>query len=273
MDRLHVSFDPEIFSRTATLFASKRSALATGAVEALASDIVQRLSGRKVSGPRFDAADISKDSIADFCDVLVQTKPEAALRFIEDRRAEGVTRHGVYLGYITGAARQLGASWDANHLSLAQVAIGTGHLYALMRALRAEDLPSTGAFDRRRYALFATVPGEDHGIGITIAADMFRDEGWEIDLQVGTNHDRLVARVENTEPQIIGLSLSTEQRLEALVRLVVAMRIMVPHAIIGVAPASDVDPKHLRNLVDIDLVFDDARSACRELDRLIAIRA
>ena len=273
MNRLHVSFDAEIFSRTATLFATKRNALAPVAVEALASDIVQRLARRKLTSPGFDIVVINEDSIADFCTALMQTKPEAALRFIQDRRAEGVTRHDVYLGYITGAARWLGTGWEEDRLSFAQVTIGTGHLYALMRSLRAEDPAPGAALDRRRHALFATVPGEDHGIGITVAADLFRDAGWDIDLQVGTDHDRLVAQVEQTEPQIIGLSLSTEQRLEALVRLVIAMRIMVPTAIIGVAPASDVDPKRLNNLVDIDLVFEDAPSACRELDRLIALRA
>lgn len=273
MNKLHVSFDAEIFSRTAALFATKRNALAPDAVEALASDIVQRLARRQLVGPRFDADDISEDSIAEFSEALIQTTPDAALRFIEDRRAEGVTRQGVYLGYISGAACWLGASWEASRLSFAQVAIGTGHLYALMRALRAEEPPSAAAFDRRRCALFATVPGENHGIGITVAADLFRDAGWEIDLQVATDHDGLVAHVDQTEPPIIGLSLSTEARLEALVRLVVAMRIVVPHAIIGVAPASDVDPKRLGDVVDIDLVFNDAASACRELDRLIAIRA
>jgi MerR family transcriptional regulator, light-induced transcriptional regulator len=68
------------------------------------------------------------------------------------------------------------------------------------------------------------------------------------------------------------LSLSTAHRIDALVRLVVAMRIVMPHAIIGVAPASDVDAKTLHELVDIDLVFTDAPTACKELDRLIRLR-
>ncbi|ETX10243.1 hypothetical protein OCH239_22310 [Roseivivax halodurans JCM 10272] len=120
---------------------------------------------------------------------------------------------------------------------------------------------------------FAMVPGEEHGIGITVAADLFRDAGWEIDLQTGIDHDALVAHVEHTQPHIIGLSLSTEQRLDALVRLVVAIRITTPSAIIGVAPATTVDAGRLQDLVDIDLVFDDAPSACRDLERLIQLRS
>jgi len=126
--------------------------------------------------------------------------------------------------------------------------------------------------DERRFALFATVPGEDHGIGITVAADLFRDAGWEIDLHVGSDHDALVAQVERIEPEIIGLSLSTEERLAALVRLVVAMRMAVPHALIGVAPAATLDASKVERVADIDLLFGDARSSLVELDRLIRLR-
>lgn len=272
MGKPQVSFDAEIFARTASLFAAKRNAFPPGAVEALASDIVRRLAQSKKHEAVFEAPDIDPESLAAFCTALVQPDPDAALRFIEARRAEGVSRQGVYLGYITAAARSLGVGWEADRLSLQQVTYGTGHLYALMRSMRAEGQHSRPVSDTKRFALFATVPGEDHGIGITVAADMFRDVGWEIDLRTGTDHETLITHVEQTMPQIIGLSLSTVQRLDALVRLVVAMRIVVPQAFIGVAPSQDVDEERLRGLVDIDLVFRDAPSACRELDRLLGFR-
>src|SRR6056297_2679918 len=269
---LSLLFDAEVFSRTVSLFDTKRDAFAQDAVEVLATDIMRRLASARSHDPTFETPEISDDSVAAFCDTLIQPSPAAALQFIEDRRTEGVTRQGVYLGYIIAAARSLGRGWDENRFSFLEVTYGTGHLYALMRALRAETTAARPAFDDRRCALFATVPGEEHGIGITVAADLFREAGWEIDLRTGTDHDALVADVEHTQPHIIGLSLSTEQRLDALVRLVVAMRITVPSAIIGVAPAADVNAEKLQDLVDIDLVFDDAPSACHELERLIRLR-
>ena len=266
------SFDAELFARTASLFAVKRTALPPDAVETLASDIVRRLAFEVRQRPRFEDPVISEENIASFCDALVQSTPTAALRFIEERRAEGVTRQDVYLGYICAAARRLGEEWDENRLSFLEVTLGTGHLYALMRGLRTEGAAVRPTLDARRCALFATVPGEDHGIGITVAADLFRDAGWDIDLKIGTDHDDLMAHVELTRPAIIGLSLSTVNRLEDLMRLVVAVRIVVPHAIIGVAPAARIDEDRVRNLVDIDLLFRDAREACAELERLIRLR-
>ncbi len=272
MGKPQPAFDTEVFSRTASLFTSKRDSLPQDAIEALAGDIAKRLASANFLGPAFDIPVISEEDIHGFCDALIQSDPEASLRFIENRRAEGLSRQGVYLGYITAAARCLGEGWDEDRLSFLQVTYGTGHLYALMRALRAEShTAQKHALNNRRCALFATVPGEDHGIGITVAADMFREVGWEIDLQTDNSHEELIAHVEHTQPHVIGLSLSTERRLEALVRLVVGIRIIMPHAIIGVAPASEVDPKQLTDLVDIDLVFEDAASACRALERSIRL--
>jgi len=272
MNRNLARLDTEVFTRTASIFLTKRATLAPEAVEAVANDIVRRLASSSMRVPEFDVPQITEESMAAFCDALILSDPNIALRFVEDRRAEGMSLQGVYLGYIAGGARCLGERWERDELSFLQVTCGTGHLYALMRALRSEISFTYRKFDSRRVALFATVPGEDHGIGITVAADLFREAGWEIDLETGTDHDALIAHVEQTHPHVVGLSLSTEDRIAALVRLVVAMRLVVPDAIIGVAPSSSVNAQRLHDLVDIDLVFSDAPSAFLELDRLIRLR-
>lgn len=273
MGKQEVAFDPEIFARTASLFAQKRSAFAPDAVEALAGDVLRRLASSTKPHDQFDISAISDDSIEAFCAALVRPQSDPARQFIEDRRAEGITRMGVYLGYICAAARRLGEGWDNEQLSFIDVTIGTGHLYALMRALRAERSSARMEFDARRCALFATVPGEDHGIGITVAADLFRENGWDIDLQIGTSHDDLIARAEGTQPAIIGLSLSTEGRLDTLVRLVVALRLILPETVIGVAPAAGLNVQRIHDLVDIDLVFTSAQSACADLEQMIRRRS
>lgn len=273
MAKQEVAFDPELFSRTATLFALKRTSFAPKAVEVLAEDVLRRLATGVKRETHADLPVMSKETINAFCEALICTRAEPSQRFIEDRRAEGVTRMGVYLGYICAAAQRLGEGWENDQYSFIDVTIGTGHLYAIMRALRDERAQLPLEFDAKRCALFATVPGEDHGIGITVAANYFRENGWEIDLQIGTDFDGLIEHVEQTEPSIIGLSLSTEARFDMLVRMVVAMRLIVPHAIIGVAPAAGLNAQRIRDLADIDLVFGRADSAASELERLIRIRA
>ncbi|MFB9150868.1 cobalamin B12-binding domain-containing protein [Roseovarius ramblicola] len=272
MDNLDVAFDSELFTRTASRFVLKRKMFAPDAVEALAGDVLRRLAGTAPGQGALGPLEIRDADIDDFCAALVRPGPEAALRYIEARRAEGVTRMGVYLGYIGAAARRLGEGWERDAYSFLDVTTGTGHLYALMRALRAERLPGAAPFDTRRHALFATVPGEDHSIGITVAADMFRERGWEIDLVTGAGHEALIAHVERSAPRIIGLSLTTSARLDALARLVVAMRLAAPEAIIGVAPTEGLDGDRVVEVVDIDMLFGGAVSACADLERMIDAR-
>lgn len=273
MGNMHPAVDLQLFERATSLFAQKRATLDVDAVGTLASDIVRRLSRTVKPSEKLPETVISAASIGAFCDTLVHDDPYAALQFIDERRAEGTTRQDIYLGYIGAAATMLGERWDDDRVSLVDVTVATGHLYALMRSLRDEEIGVRRAYDARRSALFATVPSEDHGIGITIAADMFREAGWEIDLQIGIEHDELMAHVARSSPHVIGLSLSTERRLGELMRLVIAMRITVPKAIIGVAPGAGLDPDQLKNLVDIDLLFGDAQSALSELDRMVRSRA
>lgn len=272
MGQRQVSFDTDIFTRTASFFEAKRHALPPAAVENLAREVVRRLVDARSRAASFDTPTISSEHINAFCDALIQPAPDLSLRFIEDRRAEGVTRQGVYLDYITGAALCLGDGWESDKYSSVDVTYGTGHLYALMRALRAEGPKSLPEFHRNRNALFTTVPGDDQAVSITAAADMLREVGWEIDLRTKTEHDTLVAHIERTRPHIIGLFLSTERRLDAFVQLIVSTRIVMPDCIIGVAPPKTIDVDRLSALADIDLVFKDVRTACQELDRLIAAR-
>lgn len=266
------SFDQDAFVRTAELFETKRLDFPADAIETLAGDIVRRLSSPSMRQPQLEADAICDESLDAFCEVLIKPDATQALQFIEARRAEGLTRQGVYLGYIAAAARRLGEGWETDRLSFVDVAYGTGHLYALMRALRVERPSPSGPSNWRKHALFAAVPGEDHGIGVTMAADLFRDAGWDIDLKTDTDHDALLAYVEASRPKIIGLSLRSSRRLDSLVRLVVAIRICVPEAIIGVAPGGDLKPGRILKLADIDLVFNDVPSAIKELERLVALR-
>ena len=265
----NAAFDPEMFARTALLFESKRQTFAPEAVQALAGDVLRRLAANLNKNDSADDTMITAKSVDEFCDVLVQPETAPAREFIEARRAEGVTKMGVYLGYISSAARRLGERWDDDELSFLEVTIGTGHLYALMRALRAENGPLPRVPNSRRAAMFATVPGEDHGIGITVAAEVFREKDWEIDLQIGTSFDALVAHVERTGPRIIGLSISSDGRLDTLARLVVALRLALPHTIIGVAAAGGMTGSRIPKLADIDLVFESAEAAIGQLEQQI----
>jgi methanogenic corrinoid protein MtbC1 len=273
MDELKHHVDIEAVTRTATLFAVKREKLPADTIANLARTIVGQIAEKaKKDAPSKEHA-VNQDSLENFCTCLLNPSPDAAISFIKERLAEGVGRQKVYLGYIGAAAERLGKGWDEDRLSFVDVAIGTGHLYALMRAIRLKQVQSHEGFVLDKSALFAAVPGETHGVGISMAANIFRDADWDIDLQLGTEHDTLVAHIEASQPKIIGLSLSSERSFEALVRLVIAIRIVAPEAILGVATGGKLEKDKVRGLVDIDLLFEDANTALDDMNALITRRS
>jgi methanogenic corrinoid protein MtbC1 len=266
------SFDPDLFLSAVDIFARKRMALPTHAVKGFAAEVVQRILSMDTRSDVVDASRVSAKRLGEFCDVLLQPLPEQALAYVAALQTQGVSPQAIRYGYIAGAARLLGDRWERDKVNFTEVAVATGHLYALMRAVKSEPQAHKAPDRGIRSALFAAVPGETHTLGITLAADTFRSHGWDIDLRISEEHDTLVRLVEKTRPAVIGVSLSTRERLADLIRLILALRVVVPHAIIGVAPALEMSDEDIRDIVDIDLVFRDAREALSDLDRLSRMR-
>ena len=257
----------EIFGHTTQLFEEKRRVLAPDVVEGFARQVVIRLAAATATHHSLDSIMISQESVSAFCDMLLQPdQNRQALAFIAARRDEGATIEDIYLGYIGPAARLLGERWERDELTPLQVTIGAGTLYALMRALRA-GLVANPSRAAARTALFALVPGEKHGIGVTVAADMFREAGWDIDLQLGLDQSGLTEHVVRTLPRVIGLSLSTVERLPELVQAVFSVRLVVPNALIGVAHGGDLRAADIQRIADVDMIFDDVPNAIRMLER------
>ena len=269
----HVSFDEPSVARAATLFSAKRELFPPNTIEGLAKTIVRQLASATEEAVKTARTVTTEESLDAFCDVLCRPSPDAALSFIKERLEEGSSREDIYLGYIGAAARRLGERWDEDEASFTDVTIGSGHLYALMRAMRTEQANVRPATDDQRSALFAAIPGEDHSVGITVAANVFRDAGWEIDLQVDKDHDQLIAHAKDTKPHIIGLSLSTDRRLDALAGLVLALRINLPGATIGVGSGDALAAEKVRAVADVDFLFEDAPSALTKLESLVEQRA
>ncbi len=261
------------FYQTSALFEQKRKALAPDVVRHLARDIVLRVSNMRHAVRPGPDAPVAVARIATFCDLLMQPSPDRALDFVRGLQAEGVSHEAILHAYLAEAARMLGTRWEADQASFLQVTVGASHIFALMRAIAPVPGAKRAEGGHGRNALFAVVPGETHTLGARMAAETFRDAGWSIDLQVGMDHDALLAHIEEMRPGVIGLSMSTEQRLADLVRLVVALRLVCPVSIIGVAPPLELTDEAVRQVVDVDVIFRDARVAVRDLMWLLQMKA
>lgn len=273
------SFDinPALYTRTQSLFDAKRRKLPPDAVERLAREVVERLAEKRdvLNGRVTELVPPSTDPemVAAFCDILLAPDASVALRFLEDRLSPIVKERGDLYGYIAAASRELGERWDAGEVTFLDVTLAVGKLYALVRSVGSGRDAGYFEANPNKYAVFANVPGEQHTLGVSVAAEVFRDAGWEISLQLDRSHAELIDCVSTIRPAVIGLSLSSAMGLDPLVRLVIALRLALPDIVIAVAGGEDTDEDTLRTLVDLDLVITNAEQAQSDLSRLLSLEA
>jgi len=225
-------FDTNGFERLSQGFAQLGGRLPESALQVLAREVIARLAHRRKL-LRDSLQPLDDAVIERLCVALTGDDPTAGVTEIMKLRANGVGVEQIYLGALAPAARRLGAWWDEDRASFAEVTIAIARVYGMMYGLRAEFPISLDP--QRRHAVFAPVPGEDHTLGVSMAADLFRTHGWDIDLKLGLGHNALIAALTDSNAPIIGLSLGQEDQLPEIVRLIVALRITNPRAYILVA--------------------------------------
>lgn len=243
----------------------KKTALPNEVVKGLAQEVVNRLVTR-LHPYRNPDADPDQSEIDEFCDALLAGDASLAPELIRRARRVGVPLETVYLGTLAGAARTLGERWDRDEVSFLTLTVAAGRMFAIMRELRFEISSAQTATPLVRTALFATVPGETHTLGITMAADLFRDKGWKIDLKTGLDHDELLRAIEEKPYAIIGLSAGESRMFADLARVVVALRIAHPQSFILVSGQIVQRMPHLNALIQADSVIGNALDAMKVLD-------
>jgi methanogenic corrinoid protein MtbC1 len=240
------SLDDGVFDRSAYQNAKRQlrlveTELPQNAVSSLAREVVRRLAFRM---PRHEnAADLPTQSEIDLlCAALLSADDTAADQFILAARRDGVDVGAISRGYVAGAARKLGQMWDDDRISFIDVTLACGKLYGIIRGLRHVLAPQIIQGRETRPALFALVPGETHTLGIEIATDHFRRDGWDVDMLMGLDHDAMVSEADLRHYEAIVLVANSDRMLEPLTRLSLALRITQPLAHIIVAGGHSGSP-------------------------------
>lgn len=262
--RPYIDLDAVTFAHT--VVSMQRSRLPAEAIHALAREVLHRVARGAATMARPDRLP-TDDELEAFCDDLTRLGEDgASARTIAHAQQEGASLDCVYLGWLAPAARRIGERWEADETSLISTTIAAGRIYAILRGLRqAFTRPETIG---QRHALFASTPGETHTLGVTMAADMFRQRGWSIDLALERTHDELVESLRDSNHAIIGLSASRADMTAQLARLVLALHICKPWAkILVCGRIAELDPE-IANVVGADGAAADAPSAIEQMERL-----
>lgn len=258
-------FRPEIFEKTYHEIASLKSRLSEDAVVSLAREVIDRVSGRAVR-KKSQAVEPSSKQIEALAFALISKDERAGAELVLGATAAGMEIDTVYLRYLAGAARLLGELWDSDQVTFAEVAVGTSRIYSIMRASNNLLFPQKKV--SQKSAVFASTPSETHTLGVRMAADLFRRDGWDIDLMMGQPHEALVEGIEQSPHYLIGLSSAGRHSSAELAKLIIALRISKPTACIMVSGQIVNDAPDIVSLLGADGVASDFESARTILEGL-----
>ncbi len=231
----------------------------------LAGDVLKNITRRalEVSDP---VANPSAEQIKTLSEALISDDDTAGAAFIASIQNEGASPETVYLKYLAEAARLLGKWWEEDQVTFATVTLGSSRIYAIMSAMRHLFVPRVKP--QTKSAVFATVPGEEHVLGVRMAADIFRREGWQIDLKVGHDHDELVDGIDWPSTCLVGLSYGGVHSLQSLTRLMVAIRINGP-AVDTLVCGHDINSvEEIAKLAGVSGCSDDVDDAMAQMNTL-----
>jgi methanogenic corrinoid protein MtbC1 len=210
------AFEWEVYHNNETNIFELSKKLPDNLVASLAREVILRVAS-KAEAAEPVARPVSQEELLVFSTALASDSPKSAAQIIAAERAAGRPAEDIYVNLLAPAARQLGDMWTSDHITFAQVTVGSGHMF------------ETSALPDEPAVIFASVPGETHTLGVRIAADFFRNDGWNISLLVGLSHEDLLAEIAQISSRMVGLSFSGEHSLEALSHLIVALHICAPH--------------------------------------------
>jgi methanogenic corrinoid protein MtbC1 len=231
----------------------------------LAHEVVRRIAYRERDNDAPPHAP-SAEEVEELCMALLSNDGATSAEEIISTLAKDTTREVIYLGYLAAAARMLGDWWTEDRVSFTDVTAATGRIFELLRKITITAHP--GANRQDLTVVFASVPGEHHTLGIRMAADLFRDDGWDIALKIGLSETELVAEIRKLPRCIVGLSIGGQHSLDRLAGLVEALHRHCPQAVIVVS-GQDVDGLRPRlSAMGLDAVAGEINEAKEHISAL-----
>lgn len=179
----------------------------------LESDVIPRLVG---SHSRAAPVLPKPAEIEAFVELLRSASDSDLVASVEALQARGWRVEAIYLGLLAPAARLLGELWESDRCDFSTVTICLGRLQRLLRQWSPEfgrevEYPPNG-----RRILLAQHPEEQHSFGLSMVAEFFRREGWEVLGGVGGAVPDPSGQVARDWFDAVGFSIGSELRIDWL---------------------------------------------------------
>ena len=201
------------------------------------ADVIPRLVQAHRSGaanPQPGSAAPLQGDVDAFLKQIVLGSETETSALIEGLRERGVSVESLYLDLFGPIARRLGEMWEDDACDFSTVTVALGRLQRLLRELSPAfgteiEHPANG-----RRALFVQPRDEQHSFGLSMVAEFFRRDGWDVIGGVGGAVASPVSMVRDEWVDIIGFSVGSDMRLPWLQETIAAVRAASRNTELGV---------------------------------------
>lgn len=159
-------------------------------------------------------------------------------------------------------SRVVGARWETDEVSFSDVSIVTASLLRLRQALTAaKGQPTHVARDAR--ALFVALPNQSHTLGLVLASEAFRLEGWSVDVMLDAASDAIVQRAKSSRPKVVGLTVGRQERVRDVLDVATRLK-SLPSPVRILLGGNSIDTLDLNGCREVvDAVVTDIAGALR----------
>jgi MerR family transcriptional regulator, light-induced transcriptional regulator len=123
---------------------------------------------------------IGTPEVLRFASLLIDASDDGIDSAVDSLRARGVGVAQLYLDLFAPAARHLGELWEQDRCDFASVTIALGRLQRLLRHWTHAFGGEVRHPPNGRRVLLAQHAQEQHSFGLSMVAEFFRREGWEV---------------------------------------------------------------------------------------------
>jgi methanogenic corrinoid protein MtbC1 len=171
-------------------------------------------------------AEFEPDSlaVAAFARLCIQAHPKAPTQRIEEWVQQGFAIDDIFLKLIAPVARHLGWMWEQDEADFSQVSLGLIRLQQITHLLGYTYQSGPRCAGGVRRLMIGSAPGSQHLLGLSIVAEFFRKDGWEVVVEIADSQDGLLQAVGNEWFDLVGLSVGLSGQLPQLAELIVQLK-------------------------------------------------
>jgi len=169
--------------------------------------------------PALDQNQIERLADASLCSI------EKTRQILRAWHRQGHLLADIYIDGIAPAARLIGERWTADEFDFVHCTIAHSRLHQILYEFSGEFLSEAYAEPNGLSLLLMSEPGSQHGLGVFMVSEFFRQAGWTVTLAAPQDVAEFKRNFHSDWFDAVALSISTERHLDAVSKAVAELQV------------------------------------------------